>query len=234
MKDRRALLGLILPISAGLLFGGCAEAPFGLARLNPKLMKEWEKDAKFGPNMHTKTEELQQLAAAAPSMRPAEQHQLAAELTQMLRDEKNPMLARQMVQTLGAFPTEDAVLGLQAASEHSDADVRAATCEAWRRQGGQAGLDGLVKILSSDTDVDVRIAAARELSHFRKQAAVDALGTALDDPNPALQYRCVQSLKDITDRDLGDNVAAWRQYVAGGEAKASETVSLSQQLRKLF
>jgi len=197
-------------------------------------MKEWEKDAQFGANIHTKTDELRKLAASAPDLPPAEQQRLSGELGRMIQEEKNSLLAREMVRTLAAFPTAESLEGLKAATEHSDADVRAVACEAWRRKGGQAGLDTLVKVLSSDTDLDVRIAAARELGGFRQQAAIDALGAALEDPNPALQYRCVQSLKEITGRDLGENVSAWKQFVAGGDAKASETASWSDQIRNLF
>jgi len=234
MKNCRWAWGIVALVSTSPILGGCAEAPFGLARLNPMLTKEWEKDEKFGPNFHTKTDELRTLATNAPSLPPAEQQRLSAELVKMLNEEKNSLLAREMVRTLAAFPTPESAEGLQAAIEHSDADVRAVACEAWRRKGGQAGLDSLVKALASDTDIDVRIAAARELSAFHHQAAVDALGAALEDPNPALQYRCVQSLKEITGRDLGENVSAWKQFVAGGEAKASESTSWADKVRNLF
>jgi hypothetical protein len=40
---------------------------------------------------------------------------------------------------------------------------------------------------------------------------------ALDDPDPALQRRAVESLRQVTGRDFGNDVVAWRTYVQGGE-----------------
>lgn len=231
MSNRRWSWGALALISVASPLAGCAEAPFGMARLNPMLTKEWEKDEKFGPTIHTKRGELQTLATKAASLPPSEQQRLSTELVGMLREEKNSLLARDMVRTLAEFPTPQSLEGLHLAIEHSDSDVRAVACEAWRKKGGQEGLDALVKALASDTDVDVRIAAARELGHFRKQAAVDSLGNALEDHNPALQFRCVQSLKEITGRNLGDSVSAWRQYVAGGEAKPADTPSWTEKIQ---
>lgn len=234
MTERRSNWTMIAVVGAGSLLTGCAEAPFGLARLNTTLTREWERDEKFGPTIHAKLEELANLATAAPSLPPAEQQRLSAELLAMMREEKNSLLLRQMVKTIGAFPTEESLEGLRLGADHSDSDVRIAACGAWRRKGGSEAVEQLAKIVTSDTDVDVRIAAAREIGAFRVQPAIDALGLALEDPNPALQYRIVQSLKEITGRDLGDNVVAWRQYVQSGDAKPSESSSWASLVKDLF
>lgn len=234
MRDRRRLWQWSWIVWTGIGAAGCAEAPFGLARLNPMLVEEWKKDEQYGPTFHTKMEELQALATAAPTLPPAEQQRLSAELQSMVRTEKNPLMIRQLVRTLAAFPTETSLDGLRLATEHSDPDVRVVACEGWRMKGGREGLEQLAKMLSSDTDVDVRIAAAREISAFKDPIAVQALGAALDDTNPALQHRAVQSLKLVTGRDMGDNVAAWREYVASGGAKPVESVSWTEQLRSFF
>ena len=42
-----------------------------------------------------------------------------------------------------------------------------------------------------------------------------ALGEALADADPAMQYRAVLSLKQATGKDLGNSVDRWQQYVKG-------------------
>ena len=42
-----------------------------------------------------------------------------------------------------------------------------------------------------------------------------ALGEALADSDPAMQYRAVLSLKQTTGKDLGNSVERWQQYVKG-------------------
>jgi len=75
----------------------------------------------------------------------------------------------------------------------------------------------LVGVLNGDIEHDVRMAAARALGQSHEQVAVMALGNALDDKDPAMQYRAVISLRQITGQDLGNDVNKWREYVKSGK-----------------
>jgi HEAT repeat protein len=86
----------------------------------------------------------------------------------------------------------------------------------------------LGRTLASDTDLDVRMAAARALGTFNDRAAIESLGVALDDPDPALQYCAIQSLRTATGRDYGGDVAAWRQAAQGIEPTNFERPSFAQ------
>jgi hypothetical protein len=57
------------------------------------------------------------------------------------------------------------------------------------------------------------------------------LGEALADTDPAMQYRAVLSLKQITGKDLGDDVHRWQQYVKG---ELPEEPSWAERIRRLF
>ena len=217
-----------MTIAAGT---GCADGPFGLARYNPVLRDEWKKDEQYGQTPHQRLEEMQEWAARAPSMPPAEQERIAGQLTQIVQNNSNTILVSQAVRTLAVVPHPAALEGLRLASNHSDANVRVVSCHAWRRRGGEEALDRLTATLNSDTDSDVRIAAARELGGFRDPKVIQALGAALEDGSPALQRRSVESLKSITGKDYGDNVAAWREFVATGEARPAAQVSWTEKLR---
>jgi HEAT repeat protein len=80
--------------------------------------------------------------------------------------------------------------------------------------------------------MDVRLAAARALGETRSPAAVPALGEALSDTNPAMQYRAVQSLKMTTGQDLGDKVDRWQRYVKG--EPTGPPPSLAERLGNMF
>jgi HEAT repeat protein len=92
----------------------------------------------------------------------------------------------------------------------------------------------LSELLKSDVDTDVRLAAARALGQTHDQAAVAALGAALEDRDPAMQYRAVQSLQELTGKNLGNNVERWQQYVRGEAPKTQEPTSLAERFRKMF
>ena len=81
-------------------------------------------------------------------------------------------------------------------------------------------------------DADVRLAAAKALGETKNREAVAALGEALDDSDPAMQYRAVLSLKQVTGKDLGNDVNRWQQYVKGEPPEP--TPSLAERIRRLF
>lgn len=198
---------------------GCAGGPLGLAKYNPVLRDEWEKDEKYGHTMHHRMEEMQDWAHRGKTMPAEEQRQVATQLNKLIQEEANNVVVLQAVRTLGALTIPEAAEGLQQAARHASPDVRVVACEAWRHRGGPEAREQLTQIVNSDTDVDVRVSAARQLAYFRDTDSIRALGIALDDPNPALQFRAVESLKVITGQNYGDNVVAWREFVAGGQAK---------------
>ena len=89
-------------------------------------------------------------------------------------------------------------------------------------------------MLTSDVSHDVRLASARALGKIKDQRAVAALGDALADSDPAMQYRAVLSLKEITGQDLGNNVDRWRQYVKEGHPLQAQPTSMADRLKRIF
>jgi len=127
-----------------------------------------------------------------------------------------------------------AVEGLHKATADQESSVRIAACEAWGERGDQLALQVLGHVLRSEKNLDVRMAATRELGKFEDQAAVQALAVALEDPDPALQFRAIDSLRRITGEDYGNSVPAWRQYVRGEPVDRPDPPSIAERLRSLF
>ena len=80
----------------------------------------------------------------------------------------------------------------------------------------------LVERQRSDTNVDVRIAATTALGRFQGPQAIQALGEALDDSDPAIQYLAMESLRQSTGEKLGNDVRQWKQLVQGTLANPSD------------
>jgi HEAT repeat protein len=139
------------------------------------------------------------------------------ELVVSVRTESNPLLRAEVVKTLAAFPIVQAEEGLRLAIEDPIVDVRIVACEAWSQRGGVEALRQLIETLNSDTDADVRLAATRGLARFPSSEAIRALATALNDPDPALQYAGAETLKAVSGQDYGYNISAWREFVQGRE-----------------
>jgi HEAT repeat protein len=227
-----AIFWLLAALLAACALPGCAEGP--LARYgswNPWVKSRWEQeDADYGPSFQTRVARLRGLRNRADRLEAAEQERISHELVESLRNEDNPALRREMVLALGKLKTETAAAGLREALVDSEPEMRVAACVAWRERGGAEALERLSAAVGSDTDIDVRLAAARSLAGFRDPTAVRALGTALDDPNPALQHQAVESLRVVTGRDLGGDVAAWRDFARGNPPPAAPAASLAERL----
>ena len=216
-----------------LAFNGCASSK------NTMLGDTWAKmtgknKVSLGPNVQTPTERMEkmrELAKKASTMSPTEQEAEAVALAKVIQKEDDPLIRAQIVRTVGAFDCPTATALMAASAKDSDRDVRVACCQAWAQRKGPEAMQMLSGMLSSDADVDVRLAAVRGLGELADPSTVVALATALEDPNPAMQYRAVQSLKQATGKDFGDDVKVWRDFARGAEPPEA---SIATKLRRLF
>lgn len=213
-----------------VLLSGCVDGPLHSLYYR----KQWQDDEKYGPTLFTRLEELQNTRREAARMNEQQQAQLARRLNLSVTQDPSAVYRAEVVRTLGALTTPAAIEGLQLASQDEERVVRIAACEAWGQRQGIEALHALGAIVRSDDDLDVRIAATRELGKFKDQAAVQSLGFALDDPDPALQFRAVESLRRISNEDFGNSVPAWRQYVRGEPVDRPEPPSIVHRLMTFF
>jgi HEAT repeat protein len=203
---------------------GCSSTPDWM-----QSMAFWNSDDDKDPrgtlSPKLQMEQLQALREELPAL-PTDQHAAkAAELAQRYRNESDPLLRAQIARTIARCANPAAAETLSAALYDSERDVRIAACEGWGDHGGPQAAPLLGHTIRKDKSTDVRIAAARALGKLKDDPqVVQMLAPALDDPDPALQYRAVQSLREATGKDFGDGVAGWREFARGGAPKEISTV----------
>ena len=228
---KNSWLGLI--VCLGLVAGqGCASGG-SLEKL--AFWKKKKEEPQVGPVVESpveRTKKLKELVKQAPEMPPAEQEKVVEDLVLQLQKEEIAMMRIRLLQTLGVFPQPAATAMVIAGLKDSDRDVRIICCETVGKHKPPDSAKQLMEVLSSDTEIDVRIAAARALGEFKDDpAVVAALGTALDSNDPAMQYRAVQSLRKTTGKNYDDNINTWREYVKGNNPPEP---SIATRVKNLF
>lgn len=222
--------GFMLP-----LLTGCVGGQYhGISALNPYTRKQWSEDEKLGPTFHQQIADLRDLKRSAKSLAPEAQERTVTQMTELVRNDKNPLIRAAGVRVLGEIPTATALPGIQTAASDLDSLVRIAACEALGRRGDTDAVAALAGLANDDTDTDVRLAAVAALGSCTGQQTVQALSLALDDSNPAIQYRAVKSLKSSTGESLGDNVAVWRAYLHGEPSPVQPATSIAERLQRIF
>lgn len=216
------------PLLIGWAIFGCHSLP-----LPPFLAAESDQVPGVTPPAE-RVAQIRQLALQAANADPQEQQRVAAQLAEAIRNEDDPMIRMEIVRAMGTVDAPLADRVLRAAVEDPSPEVRITAAEVWGRCGGKDAVEVLGQLLGSDLDIDVRLAAVRALGQIAEPSAVAVLGRVLDDPDPALQYRAVQSLKELTGKDLGNDVGRWQQYVRGELPADALRPSLAERLRQWF
>ena len=240
LKSRRKHLYAIgnVCLTIGVL-GGCAG---GQKILQESFLLRWVPErrddpadlARYGPIPSAQISQLRELAEQAASREPEVQRRLAIDLAERVETEEDPLLRSEVARALGALQVTEAAEALQNAVNDGDPDVRIAVCAALGQQGGIQAAETLGTIIRSDSDFDVRLAATRALRGSREPAALEALAVALDDSDPALQFRAIQTMREISPVDYGSDVGAWRQFAQGGTPPATESEPIAGWLRRRF
>lgn len=234
MKTQRILSFsgfLAVGLCLAACFAGCADGPIPeIGMMNPWVRKQWEADESHGPTYHRRVALLGRWRSQARSLPKLEQEKTSRELVQQFHDERSPVLRVEILRALAEFPTYEAQTTLLVATTDADPKLRIAACRGLGKRQCPESLEALGAALGGDTELDVRIAAARALASFNDRGAVDALAVGLNDDDPALQAAVMESLQSITGRDYGTSVPTWREYLAGGNPPRPPGPSIAQRL----
>lgn len=223
---RLGKLSMAFTAGAVLWFTGCSST-----RARPEWMQTmafWDKkevDKAYQGDIPAKrVEKMREEALAMSTLPPAEQQAKADLWATQFRNEADPLIRAELVKAIAACGSPTAADTMRAAMLDGTRDVRIAACEAWAKHGGPQAVPTLSVAVRKDASVDVRLAALRALGTIGGQDALAVLGTALDDDDPAMQYRAIQSMRKISGKDFGDDVAAWREFAKGGSPQEISVV----------
>lgn len=225
---RTSGLLLILVLAALPPAGGCAG---WRERFNAKeVALERER---YGATADQRIKEFTAEAERAKKGDGGGQQEFTSGLVKSLLDEHDPRVRTAILDVAAGFDTPAAVAICKGALEDPDERVRAKACEVWGRRGGPDAVSLLAARFDADTDIDVRLKALRELGRLGDETAVPVLARALENTDPAVQFRAVTALKKISGRDLGDDVNLWRAWAADPKAPGTEW-TIAEGFRRLF
>lgn len=224
------LVSVLLPAVSGCSGGGRSWRPSWPWQDREKAARLAER---YGTTANQRIDTLRAQAAEARKAGSDRQVAFTQDLTRRILEEHDPRVRCEIVTEVAAFDTPAAASICRGALQDPEARVRIRACEVWRKRGGPDAVILLTSRYRSDTDLDVRLRALRMLGELRDTSAIPVLAEALEDPDPAVQYRAVAALKEVSGRDLGNDVNAWRAWAADPAAQRSE-VTIAERFRALF
>ncbi len=220
-----------LPLWCCLLVG-CASLPPVWTPF-PDQKKVAREQAAYGATADQRMKTLAAEAKAAKAGSPQQQTEFTRGLAGRVLEEHDPRVRARIVETAAEFDTPAAAAVCRGCLEDPEPRVRMTACAAWGERGGPEAVKMLSARYHADRDLDVRLRALRELGNLGDGAAIPVLARALEDPDPAVQYRAVAALKKVSGRDLGDDVNKWRAWAAD-PGSADEPWSIAEAFRTLF
>jgi HEAT repeat protein len=187
----------------------------------------------YGPVGAQRVEEIKASAKKIRKASPQEQEAYAADMAQKMKHEHDILVRMAMIDVLSTLDASSAQAVLCLGLQDPEVDIRVACCEAWQKRPRPETTRMLAETLRSDTNVDVRLAAAKALASAGDKDAVRALGEALDDNDPAMQYVAMNSMKTVTGKDLGNDVNEYRRMAREPDPPLREK-SMAERLRQMF
>ena len=160
-----------------------------------------------------------------------EQNVVVDILTTAASSESQPLCRLAAIQSLRSFKDARAVKGLEDAYYHAGrfppdtaTVIRCQALEALGETGNPAAVETLARVLQEppvdgaeadrQQSLDVRVAAARALGHFKQFQATEALWKVLQgELDVALRDRAAESLQLATGRDFGPDAKKWGDFL---------------------
>jgi len=208
------LIMAVVAVTTTTQLTGCADGPlWRTGKYVPWARNQWAAEEKIADTLFSRKREMSEAVASVQGAPVEDQQRVAQTISEVVLRDPVLLLRLHGVDLLGKLNCPMAVQALGSASNDNNADVRIAAIKSWQKMSPETAIPQLQSIIGSDTNVDVRLAATRALGNFNGQQAVSAVSLALDDKDPALQLRAVESLQRITGESFGRDVTKWQQYV---------------------
>jgi len=225
-------------IVISLLLGtstGCQDGPlYALKVANPYYsLHTWRKDEAIGVTDHQRRKELTVLAKTAKQLPSDKQQFWMPHLQEIMQNDASAEMRRLAVQAAGAMEIGEAKGVIERGLDDESVKVRMEACRALGRRTGIEAARSLVAVVGTETNVDVKHAALDALANHQDPIAVETLKVALSDRDPATRNLAVESLRDATGKDYGDDPQVWIAALNGEEVQKQPT-RFAERLRELF
>jgi len=186
----------------------------------------------YGPTANQRIKKIEEDAKQARSADGTRQVEFTRGLAETMLAEHDARVRCEIVAAAADFDTASALAICRGGLQDPDDRVRLRACEVWKQRGGEEAVQLLATRYRTDRDLDVRLRAVKMLGELKDQQAIPVLAEALENPDPAVQYRAVAALKEVSGRDLGNDVNAWRDWAA--DPSRAQPWSIAETFRKLF
>jgi len=227
----RIALTVVL-FAAALLLPGCAKRFGGAWPFGEDQTAELKK---YGPVPVQRVTAMQERAKKMAKASPEEQEAFAAEMARQMPNETDFNVRMAVIKIMGQMNAPSAKAILYAGMKDPEAEIRATCCEAWGQHPSPVTTRMLAEVLSGDTDLDVRMAAAKALSSAHDKGAIAALGRALEDPDPGMKYCVFESLRKVTGKkDVGDDLDKWREIAQRPDPPVEPPTKLANRQFQIF
>lgn len=163
------------------------------------------------PQPETRIKQIRELGASAQKVSPEEQQEFAQTLSTIVHDEEDSIMRREAVMAISHYQVPITEETLRFAEKDPERDVREAACLGWKNYGGPNAVPEIIQILSTDTDLDIRLQAIELLGEMKDERAVAALEVPLADSDAALQHFTILALQKITGLSTTDR-QEWLAY----------------------
>ena len=228
LLQRRLSLAVLVVMPVVMVFTGCAS------------WSPWERQAKsardqekYGYTADTRIKKLAERSKVVQSEPAQAQLDFTQDLVRMMLEEHDPRVRCKVLETAAGFDTASATAICKGAFQDPNELVRMKACDVWAKRGGDEAVQLLATRFQTDAELDVRLRALKMLGELKDKQAIPVLARALEDADPAVQYRAVASLKQVSGRDLGNDVNVWREWAVDPEAKQAEW-SIAESFRRIF
>ena len=227
----RALFMCVLAI----LLSGCQDGPmYALKVANPYYSwREWGKDEKIGVTDHERRKQLTILAETAGELSAEKQEFWAQQLNKLIETDQSPEMRRLAVRAASRMEVPSAMAMIERGLDDGSLKVRMEACRALGRRPGDDAARMLVATIGTDTDLDVKHAAMEALAQHDSPISRDALKIALADRNPATRNLAMESLRDVTGENYGDDPQVWIAAL-NGEPTEEVTPRFADRIRDIF
>lgn len=162
---------------------------------------------------------------------PEERAALASQLRAEFNAEQDPFMRREILRLVSKLDISLAAEMARSAAEDPAESVRLEACGVLGKAGGAESAAVLADVLRRETSADVKQAAIKALGNAKEASAVPVLAEFLNERDPATQYLAMQSLREVTGKDFGNDVRRWEAYVRGEIPADAPSASIASKVK---